>query len=172
MTERCNRHALQKFNTQNDSAKPRAMTAYIKASWQNTADQAQSATYGKAVTTFFSKMDKLCTDSLDYLNFVHLNAILHGTALIWTSAASAKEQRHVLTPELRQFLTRMLDKVQMLMPTIGAREASNILHSFSMLGINPDTLQPQTTDGLARQFLRNIENASDRSYTHAIQACA
>ncbi len=70
------------------------------------------------------------------------------------------------------FLTKMLLRLQPLMPEVEARQAANILWSLAKLGMKPDVLVPGMTDSLAPQFITNTDVATGQGFGNVLVACA
>jgi len=68
------------------------------------------------------------------------------------------------------FLTKMLLRLQPLMPEVEARQAANILWSLAKLGMKPDVLVPGMTDSLAPQFITNTDVATGQGFGNVLTA--
>ncbi len=66
----------------------------------------------------------------------------------------------------------MFQRLQPLLPAVGAREAANLLWSSAQLGLNPDALVPGMTDSLARQFMIDMDAATGQGFANILVACA
>ncbi|DBB06776.1 TPA: hypothetical protein ACH3X3_009442 [Trebouxia sp. C0006] len=64
----------------------RHMTNYIKTQWQLAAHFVRLSSPDKIMEAYYSCIDQMCCQSEKQLNYVHLNAIVHGTAKVWTAA--------------------------------------------------------------------------------------
>ncbi|KAA6421635.1 MAG: hypothetical protein FRX49_08578 [Trebouxia sp. A1-2] len=153
----------------------RHMTRYIKNQSQLAAHSVRLSSPDKVMEAYYSCMNQVCCQAEKQLNYVHINAIVHGTAKVWTAA----EDRHShwvagaqAEQNLRSFIARMLWRLQPLLPAIGARLAANILWSSAKLGLDPDALVPGMTDSLAQQFMADMDAANGQEFATVLVACA
>ena len=153
------------------------MTNYIKTQWQLAAHFVRLSSPDKIMEAYYSCIDQMCCQSEKQLNYVHLNAIVHGTAKVWTAAG----ERHgcwvagvPAEQNMRFFIARMLQRLlnQPLLPAIGARIAANVLWSSAKLGLDPDALVPGMTDSLAQQFMTDMDAANGQEFANVLVACA
>ena len=153
----------------------RHMTNYIDTQCQLAAHSVRLSSPDKVMEAYYSCMDQMCCQSEKQLNYVHINAIVHGTAKVWTAAgerhscwvAGVQAKHH-----MRIFIARMLRRLQPLLPAIGARIAANVLWSSAKLGLDPDALVPGMTDSLAQQFMADMDTASAQNFANVLVACA
>ncbi|DBA85642.1 TPA: hypothetical protein ACH3X1_005217 [Trebouxia sp. C0004] len=153
----------------------RHMTKYIKTNWQLAAHSIRLSSPDKVMEAYYSCMDQMCCQSEKQLNYVHISAIVHGTAKVWTAAG----ERHSgwvagvqAEHNLRNFTARMLRRLQPLLPAVGARLAANVLWASAKLGLDPDALVPGMTDSLARQFMVDMDAATGQGFANVLVACA
>ena len=149
------------------------MTDYIKCQQLGTSRQMARANPYRFLSLYIMRMDDLCYAKQKRLDYMHISAILHGTARIYHSAAVVHSnwlpQEGV--EQLHAFLSRQLVMLQQVMPDVRCRQASSIFWAFGRLHINPDKLVPGTVDGLAQQFLADIKSARGQSYASLLSAC-
>lgn len=154
---------------------PQQMTSYIKAQQHAAIQNICKGPPGSIMSMYMRRMDMLCAESEGRLNRMHINAILHGAALICT----ADVKRHggmlhpqVYGPALNGFLSRMLKSLQNMMPNVDCRASSSILWSCAKLQCNPDHLYPGTVDSLGQRFIADMDSAIGQSYSSLLLACA
>ncbi|DBA89003.1 TPA: hypothetical protein ACH3X2_000221 [Trebouxia sp. C0005] len=153
----------------------RHMTRYIKSQWQLAAHSVKHSRPDKVMEAYYSCMDQMCRQSEKPLNYVHISAIVHGTAKVWT-AAGQRRSRWVAEGQaqhnLRKFIARMLGRLQPLLPAVGVRLAAEVLWSSAKLGLNPGVLVPGMTDSLAQQFMADMNAANGLEFSTVLVACA
>ena len=151
------------------------MSHYIKEQWQLAAQSVRHSSPDKVMEAYYGCMDQMCRCTEKQLNYIHINAIVHGTAKVWIAARTShngrggEQQAH---QKLRSFLVRMLRRLQPLLPAVRAREAANLLWSSAKLGLNPDALVPRMTDNLAHKFMADIDAAIGQEFANVLVACA
>lgn len=152
---------------------PMLMTDYIKCQQLGASRQMTKANPYRVLSRYTARMDELCYAKQKTLDYMHISAILHGTARVCQSAAAVYSnwlpQEGV--EQLHAFLSRQLVMLQQVMPDVRCRQASSIFWAFGRLHINPDDLVPGTVDALAQQFLADIASARGQSYASLLSAC-
>ncbi len=124
--------------------------------------------------SFFKDMSALCSKPESCINHMHLNAIINVTAKAWTPAWARLDQQkqQQARHEMHAFLNKMLQRLQPLLPDVGAREAANLLWSSAKLGVDPDALVPGMTDSLVHQFMADMDAATGQGFASVLVACA
>ena len=117
----------------------------------------------------------MCSYCERQLNSIHISAIVHGTTKVWIAAAArqsglAGEQQAQQT--LRDFIVRMLERLQPLLPAVRAPAAAGLLWSSAQLGLNPDALVPGMTDSLGQRFMVDMDAATGQNLAKVLAACA
>ncbi len=127
-----------------------------------------------ALQSFYADMSSLCSRPGAFIDPSHLNAAIGATAKAWTPAWARlpQKQKQQACHEMHAFLTEMLQRCQLLLPDVEAREAANLLWSSAKLGLNPDALLPGMTDSLAHQFMADIHAAKGQEFANVMVACA
>ncbi len=151
------------------------MSHYIKEQWQLAAQSIRRSSFDKVMEAYYGRMDQMCCCTEKWLNCIHINAIVHGTAKVWVAAKRSHSDRggeQQRDQELRSFIVRMLRQLQPLLPAVRAREAANLLWSSAKLGLDPDALVPGTTDSLAREFMIDMDAATAQELANVLVACA
>jgi len=154
------------------------MTNHISKQWQLAAHSVKHFSPDKVMEAYYSCIEQMCCQSEKQLNYLHMSAIVYGTSKVWTTAAErhsgwvAEEQAG---QNLRSFIARMLKRLHPLLPAVGARLTANVLWSSAKLGLNPDALVPGMTDGLAQQFMADMDAANGQDFAtvhlHAYGMC-
>ena len=124
------------------------MSHYIKEQWQLAAQSVRHSSPDKIMEAYYGSMDQMCCCSEKQLNSIHISAIVHGTTKVWIAAGArqsglAGEQQAEQT--LRDFIERMLERLQPLLPAVRAPVVASLLRSSVKLGLNPDALVPGMT---------------------------
>ena len=151
------------------------MSQYIKEQWQLAAQSVRHSSSGKVMEAYYNCMDQMCCCSKKQLNSRHISAIVNGTAKAWVAAETrhsglAGEQQ--AEQNLRDFIARMLQRLEPLLPAVSARAAASLLWSSAKLGLNPNALVPGMTDSLAREFMADIDAATGQELASVLVACA
>ena len=148
--------------------------AYIRAQKDKLLQSVRDPRPDLALDSFFRDMSALCSRPESCINHMHLNAIMNATAKAWTPARArlGQQKQQQARHEMHAFLTKMLQRLQPLLPDVGAREASNLLWSSAKLGVDPDALVPGMTDSLAHQFMTNMDVATGQGFASVLVACA
>ncbi len=164
---------MQKQRKQ-DQNQGRHTAAYIRAQKDKLMQSVKSPQSDLVLDSFYKDMSALCSRPESCIDYMHLNAIIGATAKAWKTAwgrvARQKQQR--AHHQKRVFVTAMFQRLQLLMPDVGAREAANLLWSSAQLGQNPNALVPGMTDSLARQFMVDMDAATGQGVANVLVACA
>ncbi len=152
----------------------RHTAAYIRAQKDELMQSVRGPQPDCALHSFYKDMSALCSRPESCINYMHLNAIIGATAKAWTPAwAGLSQQKQQQTRHaMHAFLTKMFQRLQPLLPDVGAREAANLLWSSAKLWLNPEALVPGMTDSLARQFMVDMDAAIGQHFTNVLVACA
>lgn len=128
----------------------------------------------KIMKRYFSRIDGHFAASERRLSYQHISAALYGTAHVWTAAQSRHGPRLLdqLRPELGAFLTKMLARVQRVLPKMDCRGVSSECWSFAKLGINPYSLLPGITNRLAERYIEDIGASNGQDHANMLLACA
>ncbi len=124
---------------------------------------------------YYGCMDQMCCYSEKQLNSIHISAIVHGATKLWAAVAarhSGQDGEQPAEQKLRDFIVRMLERLQPLLPAVRAPAAAGLLWSSAKLRLNPDALVPGTTDGLGQRFMVDIDAASGHDAASVLMACA
>lgn len=155
------------------SRNPRQLANHIKAQWQRAASAAARQDFDH-VAAYLAHMSQLCHQLDNGLDHMHMNALFHGTAKVWLTAMDSCHQQ-VIQQQLRQHLVAFLLPAVMhlrrVLPEVDARGVSSMFWSFAKMQVNPNTLVPGTLDGLAQQFVEDIDSANDQSHATLLLAC-
>ena len=151
------------------------MSQYIKEQWQLAAQSVRHSNSHKVMEAYYGCMDQMCCCSTKQLNCIHISAIVNGTAKLWGAAGTrqsglAGEQQ--AEQNLRDFIARMLERLEPLLPAVSARAAASLLWSSAKLGLNPNALVPGMTDSLAQEFMADIDAATGQQLASVLVACA
>ncbi len=128
-----------------------------------------------ALQKFYEDMSSLRSTPGVFIDPSHLNAIIGATAKAWTPARASlgqQQQQQQAHHEIHAFLTEMLQRLQPLLPDVGAREAANLLWTSAKLGLNPNALVPGMTDSLAQEFMADMDVAIGQEFANVLVACA
>ena len=128
-----------------------------------------------ALQKFYEDMSSLRSTPGVFIDPSHLNAIIGATAKAWTPARASlgqQQQQQQAHHEIHAFLTEMLQRLQPLLPDVGAREAANLLWTSAKLGLNPNALVPGMTDSLAQEFMADMDVAIGQEFANVLLACA
>jgi len=157
-----------------DQDQGRCTAAYIRAQKDKLMQSVRGPHPDSALGSFYKDMSALCSRPESCINHMHLNAIIGSTAKAWTTAWGrfAQQKQKQAHHQMHVFLTAMFQRLQLLMPAVGAREAANLLWSSAQLGLNPDALVPGMTDSLARQFMVDMDAATGQGFANVLAACA
>ena len=147
---------------------------YIKVHKNQLLESVRGPQPDLALQSFYGDMSSLCSRSGAVIDPSHLNAVIGATAKAWTPAWACigQQKQQQARHEKHAFLTKMLQRLQPLLPAVGAREAANLLWSSAQLGLNPDALVPGMTDSLARQFMADMDAATGQGFASVLVACA
>ena len=151
------------------------MSHYIKQQWQLAAQSVRHSSPEKVMEAYYRCMDQMCCYSEKQLNSIHISAIVHGTNKLWAAAGARHsglcgEQQ--AEQKLRDFIVRMLERLQPLLPAVRAPAAAGVLWSSAKLRLNPDALVPGITDSLGQRFMVDMDTASLHNMAHVLMACA
>ena len=151
------------------------MSHYIKEQWQLAAQSVRHSSPEKIMEAYYGCMVQMCSYSERQLNSIHISAIVHGTTKVWIAAGArqsglAGEQQAEQT--LRDFIVRMLERLQPLLPAVRAPVAAGLLKSSVKLGLNPDAVVPGITDSLGQQFMADMDAATGQDLAIVLAACA
>ena len=157
-----------------DQDQGRCTAAYIRAQKDKLMQSVRGPHPDSALGSFYKDMSALCSRPESCINHMHLNAIIGSTAKAWTTAWGrfAQQKQKQAHHQMHVFLTAMFQRLQLLMPAVGARQAANLLWSSAQLGLNPDALVPGMTDSLARQFMVDMDAATGQGFANVLAACA
>ncbi len=146
---------------------------YIKVHKNQLLESVRGPQPDLALKRFYRDMSSLCSRPGAVVDPSHLNAIIGATAKAWTPAWACLPQleRQQARHEMHAFLTKMLQRLQPLLPDVGAREAANLLWASAQLGLNPDALVPGMTDSLAHRFMADMDAATGQGFANALVAC-
>ena len=164
---------MQKLCKQ-DQDQGRRIAAYITAQKDKLMQFVKGPQSDLALNSFYKDMSALCSRPESCVNCMHLNAIVGATAKAWTTARgqSAEQKQQQAHHQMHVFLTAMCQRLQPLMPAVGAREAANLLSSSAQLQLSPDALVPGMTDSLARQFMLDVDAETGQGFASVLVACA
>ncbi len=147
---------------------------YIKVCKNQLLESVRGPQPDLALQSFYGDILFLCSQPGASIDPSHLNAIIGATAKSWTPACArlGQQEQQQARHEVHAFLTKMMQRLQPLLPDVGAREAANLLWSSAKLGLNPDALVPGMTDSLARHFMGDMDAATGQGFANVLVACA
>ena len=151
------------------------MIHYIKEQWQLAAQSVRHSSPDKVMEAYYCCIDQMCRYSKKQLKSKHISAAVYGTAKVWTVAQASHSgwySEQQADQKLRSFMVRMLHRLEPLLPTVSARQAANLLWSSARLRLNPDALVPGMTDGLAQEFIFDVDAATAQELANVLVACA
>ena len=146
---------------------------YIKVYKNQLLESVRGPQPDLALQSFYGDMSSLCSRPGAFIDPSHLNAVIGATAKAWTPAWArlGQQKQQQARHEMHAFLTEMLQRLQPLLPDVGARQAANLLWSSAKLGLNPDALLPGMTDSLAHQFMADMDVATGQEFANVLVAC-
>ena len=147
----------------------------IKNQWQRAEEAARNTDAAHIMQLYARRIDGHFDNTSHRLDPKHISGALYGTARIWQAIQTNPSQRaqhdQHAQQDLEAFLSRMLLRLQRVMPQAGTRIASNAFWVFAQLGVNPDSLSPGVVDALGLRFMSDIHAATGQSVSSTMLAC-